>query len=775
MGTIDQLNKAFFNASGVALNRGTIVRATLGVYQATTALAATGAGVVNVAGVMSSLRAGSGSVFLAQIAGVTDVLMESGLTLAAGQQVFVSASVAGRGTNIAPVNAVSVGYITDISEYASKSLVSVVLQLAGAGQSGAANWALDQGRYFFIDPVAGSDANVGYIDAALGTEFTPAQVAAVAKATFAGFRAILPPSGNNRTAILLMMPGAYADLDFRGISGYRYLLRRGSDGTNSIADRLTCGFTTVLAGPNVDGSFTVAAASTVDLINISVGAFTAEPGILGYRIRFTGNVTAALANVSRPIYSNTGSSLVPESSTGTVPAVGDTFFLERPGVVATAYYPPDNNPGNVPPSLTVALNGWPVVGIRVDSTATRSFGLGMSGSFAAETMAGIEQTGTASGNNTVFSSRFGGGLSVGSSYLDETGVSRVCGMTMRNEDNLFTNGLSRLSISSVYDVNARTGSSSTFSSPELLLCTTSGYFRSGLIAGQLGGSALLAANSGSVANQSSRRTIGPANTSTRPVRCPSGKSSANQTGILQINGHLAINSVVFTNAGANPCIAVIGSGIDVRLDTVTGSSGNTDVGIDLTLSNKGSVQYITGNTLTGTAGDIRLAGPAITTIAGLASTNVADNQRNNVQGTAGQVVDVCTLVSNQSGGALAVGAQVRNNGTTGQVTSAIATQAVAADANVNGVMVTPPANNTNGYMAASGTPVCNFDGAPSLAPTGGIAYLSPGTAGTLTTAIPAVAANVQKLRVGRIVSINGTTARVAFHPDNLAVLADGAP
>lgn len=639
--------------------------------------------------------------------------------------------------------------------------------------SGSPDWPLDIGRYFFIDPVLGDDANIGYIDAALGSTFTSAQVTAVAKATYAGFRAILPPSGNNRTAILLMLAGAYADLDFRGVSGYKYLLRRGSDGTNSTADRLTCGFVTALAGPNGDGSFTVAAASTVDLINISSGTFTAEPGILGYRIRFTGNVTAALANIARPIYSNTGSSLVPEASTGTAPAVGDTFFIERPGVVATGYYPPDGNPGFVPPNTTVVLNGWPVVGVRVDSTTLRSFVVGMTGSFAAETMVGIEQTGNASGNNTVFSARFTGGISIGSSYVDETGTSRVCGMTMRCADSFPTSGLTRTSISSIYDLNTRTGTSTTFSSPELLLCTTSGYFASGLTVGQLGGSALLGASSGSTANQSSRRTFGPANTSTRPVRCPSGKTNSNQTGVIQINGNLAISAVVLTNAGANPCIAVIGSGIDLRLDTVTGSSGNTDVGVDLLLANKASVQYITGNTLTGTAGDIRLVGPAITTIAGLAQTNVVDSLRNNIQGTAGQVVDVCTLVQNGSGGVLAVGALVRNNGTTGQVTSALATQATPANANVSGVMVTPPAHDTNGYMATAATPVCNFDGAPSLAPTNGIAYLSPGTTGTLTTTIPAVAANAQKLRVGRIISISGTTARVAFHPENLAVLADG--
>jgi hypothetical protein len=65
-----------------------------------------------------------------------DVLLETGLTPAAGQIVFVSATTAGRGTTVAPVIAVAVGVIEDASAYARTRLVTIGT-VAGAGAVGA--------------------------------------------------------------------------------------------------------------------------------------------------------------------------------------------------------------------------------------------------------------------------------------------------------------------------------------------------------------------------------------------------------------------------------------------------------------------------------------------------------------------------------------------------------------------------------------------------------------------------------------------------------------
>lgn len=236
MGIADQLNKTFFNASGSALVQGTIIRATTGVNQATTALSS--GGTADVIGVMSSLRAGLGSAFLAQTAGETQVLMETGLTLVAGQQVFVSASVAGRGTNVAPANATSVGYITDVSKYASRSLVSAVFFGGKGAQSASADWLITLTRYFIVDNELGNDANLGYIDAVEGTDLS-ATAPTVAVKTLERLLAIIPTVGNNRRAQIIAKArsdgGRYLAADgvtesnfYLNTVGYQRLILRGT-------------------------------------------------------------------------------------------------------------------------------------------------------------------------------------------------------------------------------------------------------------------------------------------------------------------------------------------------------------------------------------------------------------------------------------------------------------------------------------------------------------------------------------------------------------------
>lgn len=618
----------------------------------------------------------------------------------------------------------------------------------GGGGDCCADWNLSIGRYFFVDPVNGNDSNEGWIDAALGSTFTPANVAVVAIRTHARLREVLPAVGNNRTAIVFYGAAVYGEsMDWRGVGGYRQLLRRGStDFTNSVSDRITAGFVTALAGLNGDGSFTVAAGSTVDLINISAGAFTAEPGILGFRIRFTGNVTAALANVSQPIYSNTGTSLVPEASIGTAPAVGDTFFIERPGVVFNSYYPVDSVSSSSNNLLTV--NGaWPVVGIRVDSTVASSCIYGTKGRHA-ETMAGFEQTSSTSAIS-VNQSVLGGLVNVGVNYADEVNVTRAIGFGLRVEDQFQGQNPLSVLIPSFYGWNSAGGTHS-FASPRAQIATTSGYIANGF------GSTTNPFGPGTTSAQGGvARSLGPLNPTTRPLRIVSPGSSA---GIFINSSNWLLRSIAITNAGALPGIRLDGP-CKVVLQNVTGLTGNTDVGIDSTRALNSDIRVddsLGTNSLSGTLGDMRITGPAITTYAGLALTNIVDNQRNNIVGAAGQVVDVCKLVVNDNGSALQVGQVVRGNGTTNEVESAVASSSAAA--HVSGVMVTPPANGANGYMVCAGTPYVLFDAAPTP---GAIAYLDDGTTGTLSTTAPANA-----LQVGRVISGSGSTGRVTWHPQN---------
>jgi hypothetical protein len=179
------------------------------------------------------------------------------------------------------------------------------------------------------------------------------------------------------------------------------------------------------------------------------------------------------------------------------------------------------------------------------------------------------------------------------------------------------------------------------------------------------------------------------------------------------------------------------------------------------------------NTFAGASSDILLPSTVAVMRAALLLTDVCDENGNELVGTAGMVAARGSFrrVNNNSGGALAVGQVVRGNGTTRQVTLATGNSATIGDSSMLGVMVTAPANGGEGLMVGGPYAYVLLDGAPTP---GAIAYLSPGTPGDMTTTVPAVAANNNKLRCGRVVSVPaGSTAIVRLSPENLAALADG--
>lgn len=138
MSLADQVLKHYFNASGAALTRGMIVRGVAGVDQATTAQADNTGNLVGIVGLMDSLNAAVGSGFNTVMSGKARMLLEAALTPLGGQRVYVSATTAGSGTNVAPVTAVEMGVIADSTRYALDSTVEIVLYggapiIAGGG------------------------------------------------------------------------------------------------------------------------------------------------------------------------------------------------------------------------------------------------------------------------------------------------------------------------------------------------------------------------------------------------------------------------------------------------------------------------------------------------------------------------------------------------------------------------------------------------------------------------------------------------------------------
>lgn len=226
--------------------------------------------------------------------------------------------------------------------------------LFGSGLGGdTANWPLDQVAYFILDGDAGNDAHLGYIVAPPGTVFAPAQTAAVAIRTTDRLASIIPKFGAGRSYVILAKPRAGqacydASVPGDGLGtyrrdllvGYGLQILRGSDLTNSPADRAQLAMRTV-AGP-----FTVAAVSS-DTYGFFIQC-TAPIGVpvdqIGrYRLRATvaaaggGTFYAACQNGNNIPVPNLDEIHVWTNSWGPI-APGDTVWLEEPDVRIYNYY-----------------------------------------------------------------------------------------------------------------------------------------------------------------------------------------------------------------------------------------------------------------------------------------------------------------------------------------------------------------------------------------------------------------------------------------------------
>lgn len=618
--------------------------------------------------------------------------------------------------------------------------------------TGTADWDTSLIRFFFVDNDNGDDGNVGYIDAAPGTTFTSAESAAVAIKTLEQLREILPRVGASRSAVVLMKvrsdAGNYLDksgtqdyLDV-GYGGYIYLSFRGStDLSNDVDDYSFLGGVVAAAGPNADQSFTVDSISggNQPVITVAAGALPATSDELaGLKVQWAGNVTAGLRDEGNmALYRVDATNFALSFDSGTVPVNGDEFFLVRPGVKVT-----DIRGNGFLPAAT-AFSGTPtdaaiLAGIETTSSFT-SRGLGRlkfaffrtAGTTTFENAGGVEATG-----NFV---KDDGSLQVNGASIDARGS-----FTVRRTN------YTQIQQSAFHGATTRFQSLPTYNIGEGCYSNSAPLFRT---CGPFG------IRPGVTFNTD--HAIGSLNASGKPgFRLPAG---------IQIESSSADIGGLDFDSGSG-ALEVIGT-CAINAKDLRGTTTNNYV-VDLTDSYASTIILLTPGSASGAVADMVLAGTVPASFDDLATTNVVDENGNDVQGTAGHIVSECVLVDNASGTALAAGDVVKGTGTANEVTEAQA--AIDAEsAHVQGVMVTSPANGSNGYMAAGPVVVANFDGAPTV---DAIAYLSPGTTAELTTTVPAVAGTNQKLRAGRVLDVvSGTLARVMWHPENLAVAADGNP
>jgi len=743
MGSLaDQFSQVFTNNGAVALENGYLVAPT-GDGTAAAAIASTALSVLGAVQTQGAIPQNARGTAIT--AGLARVRLVNGLTPVGGQRLWLSASP-GLGTTVQPGDfPVPVGYVVDASRYATDQTVMAVI-MTGVGASGGsasvADWSLSQCRYFFIDNENGNDLSVGYIDDAPGTAFTAraGEVAAAALKTLEELRNRLPRVGASRKAVVLCKvrsdagnylnkAGAPDYLDV-GYGGYAYLRFTGStDLSNSTLDIFRAGAVnaTDALGPNADFSWTIDSVGTFSITN-AAGALPAEDTIAGYRVLYTGNVTPALtAEDGLVVERSSATQLELGRFHNPAPAAGDTYHLTTPGIrVTTIRHTPYPNGaetfGIFIPIYVVGfrfteatferLNGAALRFCRFDTTA-------QIWSIDTDEAAGLlTETGALLTWETVLDCRgdttflYAGIAQIAAAHSAYHGSLRIEAVFGANP----AFSTERLILNAVYCVEA----------PTLICAQTTGL------------------------------TVGGTSGISNRAKLRAG---------IEVRGNVTIGRADIT--GATIGILVTGEGNFVLITasfigTATGSA------VDLSNARQSTALLDAGVTATGTTQDTLLAGDVATSFGGLANTNAVDEAGNNLQGTAGRVVDTCKRVNNRSGGALAVGDVVRGNGTDNQVTDAQAD--TAGNAEVLGVMVTPPADEADGYMAPAGTPFATFDGAPTP---GAIAYLSPGTAKALTTTVPAMAATNQKLRVGRVVDVSGSTGRVSWHPENLAVTADG--
>jgi hypothetical protein len=237
------------------------------------------------------------------------------------------------------------------------------------------------GRYFFIDGDAGDDTHDGFIDAPLGTVFAPALAAAHAVKTTDRLEAVTPLVGRGEAAVRLWKPragGAVYDratpgdghgrCDRRLLSGYGQLIDRGSDHTNSVADRSQLGYVTVL------GPYPIAGVSG-GALQLTGANFPDPYALTLLRLKITSGATVTYA---APRWGDP--SPIPDPSVvfpWFVPGPanpGDVVELETPGVRVDQYYEllikyidPDSSSGE-----TATLAGMEVTGTCVVGCAGQS-------------------------------------------------------------------------------------------------------------------------------------------------------------------------------------------------------------------------------------------------------------------------------------------------------------------------------------------------------------------------------------------------------------------
>ncbi len=731
----------------------------------------------------------------ASLVGVTQVVAGTGIAVSppgGTGVVTVSATTAGvtgitAGTNVTISPPGGTGNVTINATVPAPPVSSVVAGDAGitattaggvvtVGQTIAAEWDVTRCRVYALDGTNGNDANAGFADptatGAAAYAVACAAAGAIAKKTWGGLAAIMPRVGRGRMCEIVVAAATYTEspeIVLNGLVGYLSgcptVRGTRTDATagvvqfdGSTGDATVAGHV-VVPSLNAGGYNAIGSPSTsviqCQLNGGGAAGFGASPALpVGVRIRFSSTTpTVALRNQCRQVCHVAGTDTVSlQTALSAVPATGgspDVFYFEQPGVVVpTAVL-------SAPPG---GLNSIQLVGIRW------------------------------TGNLQIFDSRF----RLASCFADNT---------------LFANSTNTGAIATAQ----------TYTHPVLGLLTVGGGLRctdatvqgiqaafAGLVCAGVAGVCTMARalsvnwGNGCVA----RRMVlidlwSNQDTDSSQASTIGGTSSTIAAAVPRIVGGgvpLTVSGVAarfgvlnIENAGANPCIKFTGKSSIVITGVISGTTGNTDVGMDFQNAILTTVEFRASllPTVAGSAGEIRLSSQALALYSNTSFEELWDQGANRIfQGNVNGATYRATMNPSVYAGVVNNGAQIPGYRLVAIQAAAGQVRVATADTIPNaiglvGAMLATAANGAQClYGGAGGYKVVEFDGAAAVTP-GAVAYLSDSLAvpGTATCTVPVVSVTKAKLRLGVVVdnSLPFNLAIIRMTPDNYPVLADGLP
>jgi hypothetical protein len=474
---------------------------------------------------------------------------------------------------------------------------------SSTGTAVVADWALGATRYYAVG-AGGNDGSAGFSDSSAAAAW------AVRKLTWAGLLAILPRIGAGRDVQIMVGPAAYGE-DFKlyGFVGWRNLhVVATTDGSDDATDRILSGCVQAFAGSGAAGVWTATGASTAAAITKGdAAALPSEANGLLRRVRFTGNVTAGLANQTRPIWQISGAVATLGVNSSAAAANGDTFHIEKAGAIF----------------LTVAIGGCSAVNFAMrgisSAGAWDEFGVRAN----ARTLTACEAASTATFID--FNS-----LAFSYAYRGIDGVVSIQGFGFRASGLIVKNG----------ETAAGLASGTFAGGMQFARIKTPDWGDQGCVCfGGDTGNAVLVESSGA-----SRNVFGcAAATTTRPFRIEGRLTLAQFRGTVQ---HVQIQNA------ASP-IVLTGHDNRVLFNSVTGATGNTGIALRLDECNDSLADIDTATMAVSAAGgDLIFAGNAVGVFEDLAKTNVHDQRGNEARDrTTGTVVGPgqCALAINSVG------------------------------------------------------------------------------------------------------------------------------